>query len=286
MSATGRTATILHADQEHSSLRLVVLLALFAGLLLGFGVVLLALNVFAPPAIRDYRYFLSCVGAFPVALLLIWGLERLLKRVWHSGLSLELNPYGVIVHDRRGEGARGQGPGAREEPGMSAQPSSLEPGTWNLEPTLSWTANFTQLNWYFRVSGYPRAGRERRVPNKWLCLATELRQDDNRLNVFTFLPPERAAAWIDNPRAAFHLLHPADVYETSARARLGPPGRPTIPNQVLHSKDGRYWLAERRRWEFGLELTPEDFTTFMDTVQAHARPDPAAGAASAIVSTQ
>ena len=262
MSATGRTATILHADQEHSSLRLVVLLALLAGLLLGFGVVLLALNAFAPPAIRDYRYFLSCVGAFPVALLLIWGLERLLKRVWHSGLSLELNPYGVIVHDRRGEGA------------------------WNLEPTLSWSAHFTQLNWYFRVSGYPRAGRERRVPNKWLCLATELRQDDNRLNVFTFLPPERAAAWIDNPRAAFHLLHPADVYETSARAHLGPPGRPTIPNQVLHSKDGRYWLAERRRWEYGVELTPQDFNTFMDAALAHARPSPTAGAESPIVSTQ
>ena len=109
MSATGRTSIILHADQEHSGLRLAVFLGLFAGLLLGFGVVLVALNAFAPPAIRDYRYFLSCVGAFPVALLLIWGLERLLKRVWHSGLSLELTPYGIVAHDQ--EGARGQGPG-------------------------------------------------------------------------------------------------------------------------------------------------------------------------------
>ncbi len=286
MSANAPRPILLHADQEHSGLRMAVFLGLFAGLLLGFGVVLVALNAFAPPAIRDYRYFLSCVGAFPVALLLIWGLERLLKRVWHSGLSLELYPYGIIVHDRRGEGARFQVAGSREEPRMSAQPSSLAPGTWNLEPTLSWSAHFTQLNWYFRVSGYPRAGRERRVANKWLCLGTELNQDGTRLNVFTFMPPEQAAAWIDNPRMAFHRLNPADIYDTSPRARLGPPGRPNIPNQVLHSKDGRYWLAERRRWEQGVELTPVDFTTFMDAALAHARPSPAAGAESPIVSTQ
>ncbi|MBX7254279.1 MAG: hypothetical protein K1X50_20030 [Candidatus Promineofilum sp.] len=277
MSANAPRPILLHADQEHSGLRLAVFLGLFAGLLLGFGVVLLALNAFAPPAIRDYRYFLSCVGAFPVALLLIWGLERLLKRVWHSGLSLELTPYGIVVHDQLG--AKGQVPGSREER------SSLAPNPYPLAPTLSWSAHFTQLNWYFRVSGYPRAGRERRVANKWLCLGTELNQDGTRLNVFTFMPPERAAAWIDNPRAAFHRLNPADVYETSPRARLGPPGRPTIPNQVLHSKDGRYWLAERRRWEQGMELTPADFTTFMDAALAHARPGPAAGAESPIVST-
>jgi hypothetical protein len=273
MSADARALIILHADQEHSGLRLVIFAALFVGLVPGFILVRWLIDTLAPPAVQDYAIFLSCVGAVPLALLLIWGLEKLLKRVWRSGLSLELNERGIVVYDRRGEGARGQGLGAREERNSPANDaSSLAPSPYPLAPAISWYGNLSQINWYFRLSGYPRAGQERRAPAKWLCLATELHQDGARLNVYTLMSPERAAALIDNPRLAFQRLNPADLYDHSARTRIGPPSRPAIPNAVLHSKDGRYWLAERRRWEYGVELTPDDFTTLMDYAQAHVRP--------------
>ncbi len=271
MSADARTPVILHADQEHSGLRLVIFLVLFIGLIPGFFIARWLLTTFAPAAVLDYLTFLSCVGAIPLALLLIWGLERVLKRVWRSGLSLELNERGIVVYDRRGEGSRGQGPGSTAEPEAIAR-AALEPGTWNLEPAIRWGGNLGQINWYFRLSGYPRAGQERRAPAKWLCLATELHQDGARLNVFTLMSPERAASFIDNPRLAFQRLNPAELYDRSARGRIGPPSRPLIPNSVLHTKDGRYWLAERRRWEYGVELTPDDFTTLMQYAQANVRP--------------
>jgi hypothetical protein len=271
MSADARRPVILHADQEHSGLRLVIFLALFVGLVPGFFIARWLLTTFAPPAVLDYLTFLSCIGAVPPALLLIWGLEKLLKRVWRSGLSLELNQWGIVVHDRRGEGARGQGPGARSEPN-AVPSSSLEPGTWNLEPSIRWGGHLSQINWYFRLSGYPRAGQERRVPAKWLCLATELHQDGARLNAFTLMSPERATPFVENPRLAFQRLNPADLYDRSARTRITLPSRPLIPNNVLHSKEGRYWLAERRRWEYGVELTPDDFTTLMQFAQANVRP--------------
>ncbi|MBK7215906.1 MAG: PrgI family protein [Candidatus Promineofilum sp.] len=133
MSADMRRPAILHADQEHSGLRLVIFLALFAGLVPGFFISRWLLGTFAPPAVLDYATFLSCVGAVPLALLFIYGLEKLLKRVWRSGLSLELNERGIVVHDQReqGPGARGQGPGKRAKP-LQVLPWNLEPGTWNL----------------------------------------------------------------------------------------------------------------------------------------------------------
>lgn len=246
MSASAPTPIVLHADQEHSGIRMAIFLALFAGLIVGYFLVSRLLAVLAPPALQDYAIFLSCVGAVPIALVLIWALEKGLKRVWHSGLSLVLDNRGLSVHDRRD--------GAVVDP--------------NATPVLQWAAHMGQLNWYFRLSGYPRGGRERRASAKWLCLATELQQDDLRLSVFAIMPPLAAARWIEDPRHGFHQINPAELYDRSARSRLGPPTRPTIPHRLLQSKDARYWLAERRRWEYGIELTPDDFATLMRSVAA------------------
>ena len=246
MSVTGKAPVILYADQEHSGIRLAIFLALFAGYFIGFQIVALLLQTFAPPSIVDYTTFLACVGAVPIALLLIWGLEKVLKRVWHSGLSITLDEQGIFIHDQRG-GAAVEAPAA---------------------PAMTWAANMSRLNWYFRLSGYPRGGRERRIPVKWHCLATELQQDESRLSIYTFMPPEEAATWTDDPKQGFHIISPVEIYDNTMRSRIGPPSRPMIPNRLLQSKDGRYWLAERRRWEYGIELSPEDFTTLMSYATA------------------
>lgn len=246
MSAAEKAPKILHADQEHSGIRLVIFIALFVSYLIGFRVTTLLLEVFAPPQVLEYAFFLSCVGGVPIALLLIWGLERILKQVWHSGLSLVLDERGLFVNDRRF--------------GSPAKPADA--------PAMVWSATMGQLNWYFRLKGYPRGGRERRVPVNWLGLATEVQQDEARLSVYTLMPPDKATEWIDNPKLGFHVLNMVELYDNSMRSRIGPPSRPQIPNRLLQSKDGRYWLAERRRWEFGIELTPEDFDTLMRYVAA------------------
>lgn len=241
MSALEERPIILHADQEHSGLRLAIFIGLFVGYLIGFQLVSLLLKAFAPPTLVDYSFFLSCAGGLPIAFLFIWGLEKWLKRVWHSGLSIALDKQGLYIHDRR----MGQ---------ATAAPT---------EPAMIWAGHMGQTRWYFRPHGYPRGGRERRVPAKWLCLAVELQQDEYRLSAFTFMPPDEAASWVDDPRKEFHPINPAELFEESLRSRLGPPERPMIPNRLLQSRDARYWLAERRRWEYGIELSPEDFATLL-----------------------
>lgn len=242
MFAAQRPPVILHADQEHSGIRLAVFIGLFVGFVIGYALASWAIDAFAPDGWQDYSVFLSCAGSVPVALLFIWGLEKLLKRVWHSGLSIALDERGLYVHDRRN--------------GRPARPSDA--------PAMTWSGNMGQLRWYFRLSGYPRGGRERRVPANWLCLAVELQVDESRLSAYAFMPPDKAATWTQNPRQAFHIINPAELYQSSSRTRFGPPERPTIPNHLLQTKEARYWLAERRRWEYGIELTPEDFATLLE----------------------
>lgn len=250
MSTAQNSLIVLHADQEHTGIRFAVFAGLFVALLIGYRLVSLALRALAPPALLDYAFVLSCAGAIPIALLVIWGLEILLKRVWHSGLSIVLDESGLYVHDRRG--------GA--EPALDALPA------------MTWDKHLGQVRWYFKLSGYPRGGRERRIPPKWFCLAAELQQDEARLSAYAFLPPERAAEWTQKPKEAFHLINQAELYGRSSRLRFGPPERPNLPNELLQTKEARYWLAERRRWHHGIELTPEDFATLLryaDRAAAH-----------------
>lgn len=251
MIAPTQDRVVLHADQEHSGIRLAIFAALFVGLLAGFWLINVLLEAFAPPTVVDYAVFLSCAGAVPFALLVIWALEKVLKRYWHSGLSLILDGRGLTIHDRRDDN-------------QAPLPT---------EPAMRWAAHMSQLRWYFKLSGYARGGRERRISAKWFCLAAELQQDESRLSVYTFMPPEKAAAWTGDPKKDFHLINLAEIHDSSVRSRMGPPTRPTLPNHVLQKKDARYWLAERRRWEFGIELTPEDFSTLLRTAdQATADP--------------
>lgn len=265
MAPPGKDRVILYADQEHGGIRLVVFLGLIAGFLLGFRLMVLLLEAFAPPALLDYTTFLACVGALPLALIFIWVLEKVLKRVWHSGISFVLDDRGLFARDQRGV--------KKENRASNAQNNLVE---YSYRPTMTWESSLGQLNWYFRLSGYSRGGRERRFPAKWYCMATELQQDDMRLSVFTFMPPEKATQLANQSNLHFLLISPAELYETGVRSRIGPPTRPSIPNKLLQSKEGRYWLAERRRWEHGIELTSEDFITLIDYAQLARRPEVAA----------
>jgi hypothetical protein len=246
MTTPTTAPVVLHTDQEHDGLRIVLFVLLFAAVWLGYQVMLALLRLLAPPTLTDYLVPVACLTGVPLGLGVIWLAEQVLKRFWHSGNSVSLVDDGRNgrVHVQRREG---------------------EAQTFDL------ANHVTVTNWFFRLSGYPRGGRERRAPGKWLCLASELQQDDNRLVVYTFMPPQKAAVWTDTSHRPppFQQIFPANLYDNSLRSRMGPPSRPEIPAEILRGKSGPLWLAERRRWASGLELTPADFERYMNFVSTH-----------------
>lgn len=234
MEMTSSSPTILHADQEHDRLRTVVVFIIVLGVYIGYQIMRGIFGLVGNTA--DYIYVLSCAGGLPIGLGLSWVAEQGLKRIWPSGNSIKLDEIGLELQTRDGQ-----------------------------SQTIEWHHHIVVTNWYFQLAGYLRGGRERRVPNKWLCLASQLRQEEERVIIYTYLSPKKAAAWLteDKSDIAFHEIKANDIYSNTLRDRFLAPARPTIPKQVLAGKDGSYWLAERRRWQEGMELTPQDFATFM-----------------------
>lgn len=239
MTSSVSDTVVLHADQEHDRLRTTVILLLIFLFFLSYWLVsrLLNLDIFAP--VRDYAVSLSCVLGLALALGITAVLEIWLKQIWPSGRSLTLDEEGIQYQSR---------------PENAGQ--------------IWWGGGLAFLPWYFSLRGYRRGGREKRLSNRWLCLAYQLQQGDQRLIVYSYMPPQKASAWLNNDNSSpkFHELKPADVYESTFSGRFRPPTRPQIKNEVLTGKDGRFWLAERFRWEEGFELTPQDFAIFMDFI--------------------
>lgn len=239
-TATATSApTILHTDPEHEGLRTAIFALLFASLVVSFLIINLVLR--RVETLGEYAFALSCIGAWIPALGIIYAAERIMKANWPSGRKLEIDPAGVRLIN--GEEA---------------------------EASLPWAENLVKVTWFFRLKGYPRGGRERRVPANWLCLACQLRQEDERITVYTYMPASDAEALTDNriSRHGFHQIFPADIYDNSLKDRFTAPQRPEIPTEILGGKHGRYWLAERRRWRDGAELIPDDFKTFMQILSS------------------
>ena len=232
---------VLNADPEHAGLRVMVVLILVVSLGLLFFLfraVLTALETeLGAPSL------LSCLGALPLALLLAAGSEAILKRTWTSGRRLVLD----------GRQLRLQRPGVADV-------------------VLDLGQQVNQTWWHFPLIGYRRGGRERRVPDRWHCVAGQLQQEGERVIVYSFVSPARLEEWqADYP---FYGLNPTEVYDSSARSRLEGPVRPELPTSVIAGESGRYWLAERSRWQQGVELTPPDFRILLERMRGPAAVDP------------
>jgi hypothetical protein len=236
---------VINVDPEHTGLRFAIILILFAALVASYFLVRWMLQLLAPEL--GSPGILACFGALPLSLLLGWVAENLLRRSWHSGRRLLLD----------GEQLRLDRPEAADV-------------------TLHVDEPLQQLWWTFSLSDYPRGGRERRMPKSWRCVAGQLLQDGTRIIPFCFAPPARVEAWEDLQE--FQLLKPGEVYDTSLTARLSGPARPELPAEIVAGEQGRFWLAERNRWQEGVELTPDDFELLLRRLQPHAgRQPPAAG---------
>jgi hypothetical protein len=250
MTHTAQTPKILHADPEHGGLRLIVIVILLLGLILGFIIIQLLLSLLATDTILiEFATVLSCAGAIVFALAVAWGSEIYLKRVWHSGIELSL-----------GDTELGFKSGKRP---VDEEAEEFE------ELFFEWSKNINLTRWFFELSGYGRAGRERRVSSKWLCLACQIQQNDARLIAYSYFPPQAAAVWTENQQLSepFHSISLALLYSEAGKKKREATTRPTIPSNMLTGSDGRYWLAEQKRWQEGVELTQEDFAILMEYME-------------------
>jgi hypothetical protein len=231
---------VLHAEPEHRGIRAAVPAILLLTAVILYLIFFSFFQSLPEGGIGDYAIFLSCALSLPIGLGVAGVGEVWLKRRWHSGLSLTLSELGVKVV------------GHAEEIVF-----------------VDWTKRLSVLKWYFPLKGYPRGGRERRVQSSWLCLACQVQQDEVRFIVFTFMAPKNAARCTENGK--YQELRPAEFYEGSRlRGLVAAPARPELPTQALAGKEGPYWIAERRRWAEGMELTADDFVTFVTELDQRA----------------
>ncbi len=247
---------VLHADQEHGGLRLVVILILSINLIVGFLLIQLLLTLLASGTrIVEFATAISCILTIPLALGIAWLVEKVLKREWHSGKSLIL-----------------------DEDFLTYNPQKLkndQPVDDESQFSFDWSKRVNILNWYFKLKGFPRAGREKRVSDKWLGLASQIQQDDSRVIVFCYMPPQNAAAWIDNEDFSepFIEISLEEVYKQAGqKSRRSASTRPNLGSSILTSPEGRYWLAEQKRWRDGIELTEQDFTMFINYIDQESSP--------------
>ncbi len=224
---------MLHADQEHTGLRVFVLFLLAIFLWVFFILARTAVNAWASAAAREFVVAISCGSSLVLGLGVTWALEQWLKKVWHSGRSLTIADNEISIREKKGG-----------------------------DLTFNLNQNFMRLNWYYHLQGFQQSGRERRLPKKWVCLACQVQQDENRFAVFAYMPPPKARPWIEEKMNQFRRLDPKALQEKNGRKKVGNL-RLRLPKEVIAGKDGRHWLAEQRRWQKGFELTPSDFDAFM-----------------------
>jgi hypothetical protein len=229
MTASIQEKTVFHADPEHEKLRYAVLAGLLFFALLSFFVVRLILQLVwdASP------FILVCGFSLPIGLGIGWVFEKMLKQNWHSGSFIEVQLNGIRAVNQVSE-----------------------------DVYINWDGDMSLLKWTFQLSGYPRGGRERRLPSTHHCFAMQLRQDGVLVTIFSYLPSGQA-----HEQAGFVKLNPGEVYKTSTGSRLADTVRPELPSQVLMGENGRFWLAEKHRWHEGFELEPNDFVKLLRIVE-------------------
>jgi len=233
------SSTTLLADKEHAGIRVSVPAIWIVSFIIFYFIIKGLLDNLPPGGIGDYALALSCVGALPLSLGIGAASEYILKRQWPSGRAVKLGNNGLTVIRKDEE-----------------------------DIFVEWAKRANQLLWFFPLKGYPRGGRERRVPGSWLCLACQVQQDNHRFIVFTLMSKKLAQPLLEKYR--FHPINLADFYDTNAvKNWLSTPSRPSLPSNMLTGKEGPYWLAERRRWHEGMELTKKDFNLFLQNVDQH-----------------
>ena len=230
MIETPNSPIVLYADQEHDQLRTAVISILIFLVFVIFTVSRVVFRNTLSGEVASYNFALSCLTALVLGLTIGWFAEQYLKTIWRSGSKITIAPHEIISE-------------------------SKEKG----EVRLNRESGTTQFSWYFKLENTDRNGRERRLKRDTICIASEVAQGDGYVVVYTYLPTKEAAIWTDE----FREIDPRELTDEKS-SRFAASKTRTIPVELLRGKNGRFWLAERHRWQTGMELTNKDFETFME----------------------
>ena len=227
---------VLHVDPEHAGIRTLIVPILVLSLVFSYFVMRAVLDAVME---TDAGPVLNCLAGLVLGLAIAAAGEWLMKRYWKSGKRVVVDLEGIHFRDKNKQVV-----------------------------TMRQDKPIYTLKWYFDLSSYHRAGRERRLPSKWKCFACQLMQDDKRLILFTFLSPRQADRLEE--RRDFNKINPDEVYDTSLRNKVVRSlDRPVISSRILAGKNGRYWSSEQRRWKEGMELTGDDFLVLAEVIEAN-----------------
>lgn len=239
MTVTEPMPKVIHADREHGGIRIGVLLVLSFGFLLAFIILNVLFGNLPSGLLADFSLGFSCGGALLISLAIAAIAEKFMKRYWSSGRHVTIEKEGLRAKLPEGE-----------------------------EVAIRWLERATALHWHFQMSGYPKAGRERRVPSSYFCLACQVRQGGQFLILYSFMSKKNAQRLLAQNEYA--QIVPGQYYDVGLYQRIrGSLERPEIPSEVLLGDLGPYWLAEKRRWTEGLELESKDFGQIVSIISEH-----------------
>jgi hypothetical protein len=232
--------TTLYADKEHRGIEIAVpIIILVFGVLSYLVIDSLILNpLLDNTGVGSFRPLLRLVLAVVLGALVGAGAEVLLKRVWHSGRLLRLGSDGMTVVYKK-------------------KPDEF----------IDWDKRVNILCWRYALRGYPRGGRERRVPAGYELMACRLLQDETSLIVHSYLSSKQAQQIARHER--FTNLNMASLYSGGLLKRIARPERPSLGADQLSGQQGQVWVAEKKRWADSFELDPDDFAVFVRALDAH-----------------
>ncbi|MEM8861538.1 MAG: hypothetical protein AAGD96_24710 [Chloroflexota bacterium] len=227
-------------NQDHRTISIIVPILLVVFIVIGYRLFYRFLPNLLGGQSADYILIAGVFSIFAAAFLL-WIVDPLIKSFFPSGHKLSLN----------------------------AQSGSL---TYSFEDDvqteLDNRENWQVTKWNFRMGRFVKSGRERQIPRGWYCMAMLLVSETKELVVFSYMQPrkQRVLSALD----AWEEISMYDTIEDSGRSsRNLPVMRPptvsdSIPGKLLVGENGKVWLAERKRREHGLEMTPKDFRQLYD----------------------
>lgn len=232
---------VLPVDKEHGGIQFAIPLVMLAAGLLSYWIVdsWLLSPLLGGGDWDSFRPFLRIVAAVVLGLVIGGLVEVILKRSWGSGKRLVHDGHSLTAEDKAGGQAR-----------------------------VEWNKRVNLLLWRYSLRGFPRGGRERRIPTGHHLLACRLVQDETSIVAFCFASPQRAKEMPGYE--GFVQIEMASLYHSNPLRRLGQPQRPSIPPSLLAGGQGQVWLAEKERWWSGFELEPAEFSQLMDLLQRHA----------------
>ncbi|MEM9777421.1 MAG: hypothetical protein AAF902_22775 [Chloroflexota bacterium] len=231
-----------YLNQDHRTISIIVPIFLLVFIVVGYRLFYRFLPSILGGQSSDYILIAGVFSIFASAFLL-WVIDPLLKRFFPSGHKLDFDPNaGTLAH-------------------------SFEE---DVQIELSDQPNWQVIHWNFRMGRFVKSGRERQIPRGWYCMAMLLSSNAKELVVYSYMQPRKQRGL--SVLADWEEISMYETIEDSGRgSRNLPVMRPptvsdSIPGKLLVGEQGQIWLAERKRRDSGLEMTPKDFRQLCEYV--------------------